>query len=114
MKPNELVVGKTYFHCGYHHLNYPIPRIQAYVYVGINIFDGDYKSDHEHYFKEPEAYYAADFIGVPGYEDCNFEDPENKMILLVEEEYLDNFRDYKDLIEWLTELSKDENAKKVF
>ena len=59
MKPDELVIGKVYFVCGYHHCTYPIPHIDTLVCVGKNLFeDREDMNKDEYIFQHPQKYFG--------------------------------------------------------
>ena len=119
-KAPSLEVGKAYFMCGYYVRDLPIPEIETWIYIGSNIYEEDKKGkDRYHYFEKPESYLASTIseerkMYANGEEITEIIDNETNRKLRVKDSDIEAFvYDYKGLVEWVTALAEQPNAKKV-
>ncbi len=113
MKPDELVIGKIYFICGYHHQTYPIPHIEPLVYVGKNLFkDGEDPNKDEYIFQHPQGYFGK----VTSEGVIKDKDSENKDSgeIIFFDDTLHILKNIDGLIEWLQSLKKNKSAETIF
>jgi hypothetical protein len=112
MTPNELVIGKVYFICGYDHRTYPIPRIDTLVYLGKTLFeDREDINKGEYIFQHPQNYFGKIRPDESQDDDTENEDTGKKILF---DDTLPVLKNMDGLIEWLQSLKKDKAAEKIF
>lgn len=117
MKKEEFEIGKVYFECAYLCLKCPVPEIESWVYVGINIFEED-KSEIEkcYYFQDPETYFSSYIVeGLSKEQKEEYEISEQPRRMRVSENDVEGLvYDLSELKEFVQKLDKDPYAKKIF
>lgn len=111
MKPENFVIGKVYFEGSFLHPAYPIPEIETWIYVGMNLFEEEAEDENVYFFINPQKYYEDELKAAIA-DDAFFEDIDGYYV--VKESDLDAIMDIGELSAWLPELKEAENADKVF
>ncbi len=111
MQAENFVIGKVYFEGSFLHPEYPIPEIETWIYVGMNLFEEEAEEENAYFFINPQKYYEDDL--KPAIQDESFfEDIDGYYV--VKESDLDAIMDIDELAAWLPALKGAENAEEVF
>ena len=111
MKPENFVAGRVYFEGSFLHPEYPIPEIETWIYVGMNLFEEEGEVEDLFFFINPQKYYEDDLKPAIA-DESFFEDIDGYYV--VKESDLDGIMDIDELSAWLPALKAVENADKVF
>lgn len=111
MKPENFEIGKVYFEGSFLHPEYPIPEIETWIYVGMNLFEEEAADENVYFFINPQKYYEADLKAAIK-DDSFFEDIDGYYV--VNESDLDAIMDIDELVFWLSALKGAEKADKAF
>ncbi|MBS3759073.1 MAG: hypothetical protein KGY61_10465 [Desulfobacterales bacterium] len=111
MKPENFEIGKVYFEGSFLHPEYPIPEVETWIYVGMNLFEEEVEEENAYFFINPQKYYEDD-LKVAIQDESFFEDIDGYYV--VNESDLDAIMDIDALAAWLSGLKAAENAGKAF
>lgn len=111
MKPQDFEIGKVYFEGSFLHPEYPIPEIETWIYVGMNLFEEEAEEENVYFFINPQKYYEDDLRDAIG-DDSFFEDIDGYYV--VKESDLDAIMHIDELAAWLLVLKDAENADRAF
>jgi len=113
MNARDLKVGRTYFTCGFPFRNRPIPSIETWVYVGLNVLPEDRGTDKRlHYFQDPRSYFAADL--AEGHAPGEAPSVPEKALIRVEEEDLSGIDNLDKLVAFVNGLSNEPGSDAAF
>ncbi len=110
MNPDKLIKGKVYFMCTYETPSGFIPRIDALVYIGKNLYKKE-SDDDEYYFQDPQVYFInevrIDYVRgeILGAGSGKLTVPADSIHIV---------KNYDELLKWLEELRKLKGADDIY
>lgn len=108
MKAEELILGRTYFMCGYFFRHRPIPEIESWIYVGV-----DHESDGTwHRFQDPVSFHAKEWLAETSDDDDRAAPEERQIRVRLED--IEMVYSLSELEEFVTTIKNEPHAKDTF
>jgi len=100
--------------CGYESPDKPIPRIEALVYRGKNLFEEKSEDkDDEYIFQRPQNYFINDITSEDMKKQIMTESKGSGDVI-VPQDCIHLLKDYEELLQWLKELRQSKGADALY
>lgn len=112
MNPDKFRQGKVYFLCGYETPGWPIPQVQALVYLGKKVAE-ETSEGNDYLFENPQTYFI---------DDVTAKDVRTEILsafqgsghVTVPDDCIHDIKNYDELMQWLKGLGQSEGADELY